>query len=81
MCSGKNGLGGKLVTSTAPELWVLRIGSGDSVRTDPVIVIGLTGWLRKGNGGSSHWGRSVSETGLVISLRNDLSAMSKGRSF
>ena len=62
MCSGKNGLGGKPVTSTAPGLWVLQIGSGDSVLTDPVIVVGLTGQLRNGNGGSSCWGRSVSET-------------------
>ena len=53
MCSGRNGLGGKPVTSTAPGLRVLQIGSGDSVRTDPVIVIGLTGRLRNGNGGSS----------------------------
>jgi hypothetical protein len=62
MCSGRNGLGGKPVTSTAPGLRVLQIGSGDSIRTDPVIVIGLTGRLRNGNGGSSYWGRSVSET-------------------
>jgi hypothetical protein len=61
MCSGRNGLGGKLVTSTTPGLWVLRIGSGDSVQTDPVIIVGLTGRLRNGNGGSSRWGRSVSE--------------------
>jgi hypothetical protein len=61
MCSGRNGLGGKPVTSTTPGLRVLRIGSGDSVRTNPVIIVGLTGRLRNGNGGSSHWGRSVSE--------------------
>ena len=62
MCSGRNGLGGKPVTSTAPGLRVLRMGSGDSVRTDPVMVVGLTGQLRNGNGGRSHWVRSVSET-------------------
>jgi hypothetical protein len=62
MCSGKNGLGGKPVISTASGLRVLGIGLGDSVRTDPVIIIGLTGRLRNGNGGSSHWVRSVSET-------------------
>jgi len=62
MCSGKNSLGGKPVTSTAPGLWVLRMGSGDSVRTDPVMVVGLTGRLRNGTGGSSCWVRSVSET-------------------
>ena len=39
------------MTSTAPGLQVLRIGSGDSVQTDPVIVVGLTGRLRNGNGG------------------------------
>ena len=62
MCSGRNGLGGKPVTSTAPGLRVLRMGSGDSVRTDPVMVVGLTGRLRNGSGGSSRWVRSVSET-------------------
>ena len=62
MCSGRNGLGGKPVTSTAPGLRVLRMGSGDSVRTDPVMVVGLTGRLRNGNGGSSRRVRSVSET-------------------
>ena len=41
------------MTSTTPGLQVLRIGSGDSVQTDPVIVVGLTGRLRNGNGGSS----------------------------
>jgi len=62
MCLGKNGLGGKPVISTAPELQVLGIGSGDSVQTNPVIIVGLTGRLRNGNGGSSRWGRSISET-------------------
>jgi hypothetical protein len=62
MCSGRNGLGGKPVTSTAPGLQVLRMGLGDSVQTDPVMVVGLTGRLRNGNGGSSRWVRSVSET-------------------
>ena len=61
MCSGKNGLGGKPVTSTAPRLRVLWIGTGDSVRTDPVIIVGLTGRWIKGNGRSSYWVRSVSE--------------------
>jgi hypothetical protein len=61
MCSGKNGLGGKPVTSTAPGLWVLWIGAGDSVQTDPVINVELTDWWTKGNGGSSYWVRSVSE--------------------
>ena len=61
MCSGKNGLGGKPVISTAPGLQVLCIGSGDSIRTDPVIIVGLTGWLIKGNGGNSLWVRSISE--------------------
>ena len=62
MCSGRNGLGGKPVTSTAPGLRVLRMGSGDSIRTDPVMVVGLIGRLRNGNGGSSRWVRSISET-------------------
>ena len=62
MCSGRNGLSGKPVTSTAPGLQVLRMGSGDSVRTDPVMVVGLTGQLRNGKGGSARWVRSVSET-------------------
>jgi len=62
MCSGKNGLGGKLVIFTAPGLQVLWIGVGDSVRTDPVIDVGLTDRWIKGNGGSSHWVRSISET-------------------
>jgi hypothetical protein len=35
---------------------------GDSVQTDPVINVGLTDRLIKGNGGSSHWVRSASET-------------------
>jgi hypothetical protein len=61
MCSGRNGLGGKPVTSTAPGLRVLQIGLGDSILTDPVIIVGLTGRLWNGNGGSSHWGRSVSK--------------------
>jgi hypothetical protein len=42
MCSGKNGLGGKPVISTAPRLRVLWIGAGDSIRIDPVIDVGLT---------------------------------------
>jgi hypothetical protein len=54
MCSGKNGLGGKPVISTAPGLRVLWIGAGDSVRIDPVIDVGLTDRWIKGNGGSSH---------------------------
>ena len=62
MCSGKNGLGGKPVTSTAPGLRVLWTGLGDSVRIDPAIIVGLTGRLRNGNGGSSRWVRSISET-------------------
>ena len=62
MCLGRNGLGGKLVISTAPGLRVLWIGMGDSVRTDPVIDVGLTDQWIKGNGGSSRWVRSVSET-------------------
>jgi hypothetical protein len=61
MCSGKNGLGGNPVTSTAPGLRVLWIGVGDSVQTDSVINVGLTGWLINGNGRSSCWVRSVSE--------------------
>jgi hypothetical protein len=61
MCSGKNGLGGKLVTSTAPGLQVLWIGLGNSVRTDPMIIVGLTDQLRNSNGGSSRWVSSVSE--------------------
>jgi len=54
MCSGKNGLSGKLVTSTAPGLWVLWIGAGDSDRTDPVINVGFTDRWMNGNGSSSH---------------------------
>jgi hypothetical protein len=61
MCSGKNGLGGNLVTSTDSRLRVLWIGVGDSVRTDPIINVGLTGQLINGNGGSSRWVRSISE--------------------
>jgi len=61
MCLGKNGLGGKPVTSTAPRLCVLWIGSSDSIQTDPVIIVGLTNRWRNGNGGSSCWVRSVSE--------------------
>jgi hypothetical protein len=61
MCSGKNGLGGKPVISTAPGLQVLWIGAGDSIQTDPVIIVGLTNQWRNGNGGSSHWVRSISE--------------------
>jgi hypothetical protein len=61
MCLGKNGLGGKPVTSTAPGLWVLWIGVGDSVRTDPMIDVGLTDQLRNSNGGRSRWVRSISE--------------------
>ena len=67
MCSGKNGLGGKLVTSTAPGLRCLWIGLGDSDQVDPVIQVGSTGRLRKGNGGRSRCVRSGSETvGLVL---------------
>jgi hypothetical protein len=62
MCSGKNGLGGKPVTSAAPGLWALWIGVGDSVQTDPVIIVGLTDRWRNGNGGRSRWVRSISET-------------------
>jgi hypothetical protein len=62
MCLGKNGLGGNPVTSTSPRLRVLWIGMGDSVRVDPVINMGFTGRLIKGNGGSSRWVRSISET-------------------
>jgi hypothetical protein len=54
MCSGENSLGGKPVTSTAPGLWFLWIGTGDSVQTDPMINVGLTDQLMKGNGSSSH---------------------------
>jgi hypothetical protein len=61
MCLGKNGLGGKPVISTAPRLWVLWIGAGDSVRTDPIIDVGLTDRWIKGNCGSSRWVRSISE--------------------
>jgi hypothetical protein len=61
MCLGKNGLGGNLVISTDPGLRVLWIGVGDSVRTDPVINMGLTGWLINGSGRSSRWVRSISE--------------------
>jgi hypothetical protein len=61
MCSGRNGLGGNPVTSTAPGLRFLWIGMGDSVRTDPMISVGLTDRLINGNGGRSHWVRSVSE--------------------
>ena len=61
MCSDKNGRGGKPVISTAPRLQVLWIGAGDSVRTDPVIDVGLTDRWIKGNGGSSRWVRSISE--------------------
>jgi hypothetical protein len=67
MCSSRNGLGGKLVISTAPGLRCLWIGLGDSDRVAPVIHVGSTGWLRKGNGGSSRCVRSGSETvGLVL---------------
>jgi len=62
MCSGKNSLGGKPVISTAPGLQVLWIGAGDSVRTDPVIDVGLTDRWIKGNDGSSRWVRSISKT-------------------
>jgi hypothetical protein len=62
MCSGKNGLGGKPVISTAPGLQVLGSGLGDSVRTDPGIIVGLIGRWMKGIGSNSHWVRSVSET-------------------
>ena len=61
MCSGKNGLGGNLVTSTDPRLRVLWIGVGDSIRMDPIINMGLTGQLINGNGGRSYWVRSISE--------------------
>jgi hypothetical protein len=54
MCLGRNGLGGKPVTSTALELWFLEIGLGDSDWTDLVIHMGSIGRFRKGNGGRSH---------------------------
>jgi hypothetical protein len=62
MCSGKNGLGGKPVISTAPRLRVLGSGLGDSVLTDPGIIMGLIGRWMKGISGNSRWVRSVSET-------------------
>ena len=67
MCSGRNGLGGKPVISTALGLHCLWIDLGDSDRVDLVIHIGPTGQLRKGNGGSSWCVKSGSETaGLVL---------------
>jgi hypothetical protein len=67
MFSGRNGLGGKPVTSTAPGLRYLWIGLGDSDRVDPVIHVGSTGQLRKGSGGRSRCVKSGSETvGLVL---------------
>jgi len=62
MCSGRNGPGGNPVISTGPGLWLLWIGTGDSIRVTPVIHVGSTGWLINGIGGRSCWVRSVSET-------------------
>jgi hypothetical protein len=61
MCSGRNGLGGNPVTSTAPGLWLLWSGTGDSVRVGPVVHVGSTGWLINGIGERSRWVRSISE--------------------
>jgi hypothetical protein len=66
MCLGKNGLGGNLVTFTTPGLRFLCIGVGDSIRVDPVINVGLIGRLINGNGGSSYWVRSISETVWLV---------------
>jgi hypothetical protein len=66
MCSGRNGLGGKPVISTALGLRCLWIGLGDSDRVALVIHMGSTSRLRKGNGGSSWCVRSGSETVRLV---------------
>jgi hypothetical protein len=61
MCSGRNGLGGNPVTSTALGLQLLCSGIDDSIWVDLAIHVGFTGCWMNGIGGRSHWFRSVSE--------------------
>jgi hypothetical protein len=53
MCSGRNGLGGNPVTSTAPGLRLPCTGMGDSVQIGLADHLGSTGRLINGIGGRS----------------------------